>query len=95
MATETMSRQGVTSRAKLMALSCAEDSKQGKFSEAMSPVTRAGEYSDIVVVDADGRTVRRQCLARSAASASPPGVDGGVTAAQKEGHTRLACTEDR
>ncbi len=64
MATETMSRRCATSTAKLMALMCAEDSKLGKFREGLSPVTRTGDYSGVVVVDADGRIIPWQRVAR-------------------------------
>ena len=62
--TETMSRRGATSTAKLMALMCVADSKLGKFGEGRLPVTRTGDYSDVMVVDADGRLIPWQRVAR-------------------------------
>ena len=62
MGTEEMSRRGATSMAKLMALMCVEDSKLGKL--GLCPVTRTGDYSDVVVVDADGRIIPWQRVAR-------------------------------
>ena len=64
MVTETMSRRGATSTAKLMSLMCVADSKLGKFGEGRSPVTRTGDYSDVMVVDADGRLIPWQRVAR-------------------------------
>ena len=64
MATEAMSRRGATSTAKLMALMCVEDSKLGQFREGLCPVTRTGDYSDVVVVDADGRIIPWRRVAR-------------------------------
>ena len=64
MVTETMSRRGATSTANLMALMCVADSKLGKFGEGRSPVTRTGDYSDVMVVDADGRLIPWQRVAR-------------------------------
>ena len=64
MVTETMSRRGATSTANLMALTCVADSKLGKFGEGRSPVTRTGDYSDVMVVDADGRLIPWQRVAR-------------------------------
>ena len=64
MGTEEMSRRGATSTAKLMALMCVEDSKLGKIKEGLCPVTRTGDYSDVVVVDADGRIIPWQRVAR-------------------------------
>ena len=64
MVTETMSRRGATSTANMMALTCVADSKLGKFGEGRSPVTRTGDYSDVMVVDADGRLIPWQRVAR-------------------------------
>ena len=64
MVTETMSRRGAISTANLMALMCVADSKLGKFGEGGSPVTRTGEYSNVIVVDADGRAIPWQRVAR-------------------------------
>ena len=64
MVTETMSRRGATSTAKLTALMCVADSKLGKFGDGGLPVTRTGDYSDVMVVDADGRLIPWQRVAR-------------------------------
>lgn len=50
--------------AKMMGLMCVADSKLGKLTEGRSPVTRTGDYSDVVVVDADGRIIPWQRVAR-------------------------------
>ena len=54
--------------AKMMGLMCVVDSKLGEFKEGLCPVTRTGDYSDVVVVDADGRIVPWQRVARFDAS---------------------------
>ena len=64
MVTETMSRRGATRAAKLMALMCVADSKLGKHGEGRAPVTRTGDYSDVMVVDADGRLIPWPRVAR-------------------------------
>ena len=66
MATEAMARRGAASMAKMMGLMCVADSKLGEFKEGLCPVTRTGDYSD--VVDADGRIVPWQRVARLDAS---------------------------
>ena len=68
MATEEMARRGAASMAKMMGLMCVADSKLGEFKEGLCPVTRTGDYSDVVVVDADGRIVPWQRVARFDAS---------------------------
>ena len=68
MATEEMARRGAASMAKMIGLMCVADSKLGDFKEGLCPVTRTGDYSDVVVVDADGRTVPWQRVARFDAS---------------------------
>ncbi len=64
MVSETMARRGTASMAKMMGLMCVADSKLGKLTEGESPVTRTGDYSDVVVVDADGRIIPWQRAAR-------------------------------
>ena len=64
MVSETMARRGTASMAKMMGLMCVADSKLGKLTEGQSPVTRTGDYSDVVVVDADGRIIPWQRAAR-------------------------------
>ena len=64
MATERMARLGTASMAKSMGLMCVADSKLGEFGEGQRPVTRTGDYSDVVVVDADGRIIPWQRVAR-------------------------------
>ena len=64
MVSETMARRGTASMAKMMGLMCVADSKLGKFGEGQCPVTRTGDYSDVVVVDADGRIIPWQRAAR-------------------------------
>ena len=55
MVSETMALRGAGSTARMMGLLCVADSKLGEFGEGKCPVTRTGDYSDVVVVDADGR----------------------------------------
>ena len=64
MATERMARLGTADMAKMMGLMCVADSKLGEFGEGQRPVTRTGDYSDVVVVDADGRIIPWQRVAR-------------------------------
>ena len=64
MVSETMARRGTASMAKMMGLMCVADSKLGKFREGQCPVTRTGDYSDVVVVDGDGRIIPWQRAAR-------------------------------
>ncbi len=47
-----------------MGLLCVADSKLGEFGEGQRPVTRTGDYSDVVVVDADGRIIPWQRVPR-------------------------------
>ena len=61
---EARARRGATSTAKLMALLCVEQSKLEKFRQGLCPVTRTGDYSDVVVVDGDGRIIPWQRVAR-------------------------------
>ena len=64
MVSETMARRGTASMAKMMGLMCVADSTLGKLTEGQSPVTKTGDYSDVVVVDADGRIIPWQRAAR-------------------------------
>ena len=64
MATETMALRGTAGTAKTMGLMCVADSKLGEFGAGQRPVTRTGDYSDVVVVDADGRIIPWQRVAR-------------------------------
>ncbi|MDE0103317.1 MAG: hypothetical protein OXN89_13140 [Bryobacterales bacterium] len=64
MVSETMARRGTASMAKMMGLMCVADSKLGKLTEGQSPITRTGDYSDVVVVDADGQIIPWQRVAR-------------------------------
>ena len=64
MVTETMVRRGSASMAKSMGLMCFADSGLGKLTEGECPVTRTGDYSDVVVVDADGRIIPWRRVAR-------------------------------
>lgn len=64
MATETMALRGTAGTAKTMGLFCVADSKLGEFGAGQRPVTRTGDYSDVVVVDADGRIIPWQRVAR-------------------------------
>ena len=57
MATETMAGRGAASMAKSMGLMCVPDSRLGKLKDGQCPVTRTGDFSDVVVVDADGRII--------------------------------------
>ncbi len=50
--------------AKSMGLMCVADSQLGKLTEGQCPVTRTGDYSDVVVVDADGRIIPWRRVAR-------------------------------
>ena len=64
MVSETMARRGTASMAKMMGLMCVADSKLGKLTEGHSPITKSGDYSDVVVVDADGQIIPWQRAAR-------------------------------
>ena len=57
MVSETMALRGTGGTARMMGLLCVADSKLGEFGEGQRPVTRTGDYSDVVVVDADGRII--------------------------------------
>ena len=62
-ASERMARLGAANMAKMMELLRVADSKLGEFGEGERPVTKAGDYSDVVVVDAEGRIVPWQRVA--------------------------------
>ena len=64
MATERMARLGAANMAKMMGLLCVADSKLGELGEGEGPTTKAGDYSDVVVVDAEGRIIPWQRVAR-------------------------------
>ena len=64
MVSETMALRGAGGAARMIGLLCVADSKLGEFGEGLSPVTRTGDYSDVVVVDADGRIIPWQRVAR-------------------------------
>ncbi len=64
MVSETMARRGAARMAKMMGLMCVADSKLATLTEGQSPVTRTGDYSDVVVVDAEGRIIPWQRTAR-------------------------------
>ena len=64
MATETKPPRGAAGTARMMGLLCVADSKLGGFGEGQRPVTRTGDYSDVAVVDADGRIIPWQRVAR-------------------------------
>ena len=64
MATETKAPRGAAGMARMMGLLCVADSKLGEFGEGQRPVTRTGDYSDVAVVDADGRIIPWQRVAR-------------------------------
>ena len=63
MVSETMALRGTSSAARMMGLLCLADSKLGEFWEGQCPVTRTGNYSDVVVVDADDRIIPWQRMA--------------------------------
>ncbi|MCY4393724.1 MAG: hypothetical protein OXC10_01120, partial [Rhodospirillaceae bacterium] len=64
MATEMKAARGAAGMARMMGLLCVADSKLGEFGEGQRPVTRTGDYSDVAVVDADGRIIPWQRVAR-------------------------------
>ena len=65
MVRETMALRGTGGTARMMGLLCVADSKLGEFGEGLCPVTRTGDYSDVVVMDADGRIIPWQRVART------------------------------
>ena len=48
-------RRQAPALARILALICVRQSKLENLHRGLSPVTRTGDYSDVVVVDADGR----------------------------------------
>ena len=50
-------RQALAVLAKLMALTCVRNTKLEDIHAGIVPVSRIGDYSDVVVVDADGRHI--------------------------------------
>ena len=64
MVSETMARRGTAGTARMMGMLCVADSKLGEFGEGHRPVSRTGDYSDVEVVDADGRIIPWQRVAR-------------------------------
>ena len=64
MATERMARLGAANMATMMGLLCVTDSKLGELGEAERSASRAGDYSVVVVVDAEGRIIPWQRVAR-------------------------------
>ena len=54
MVSETMARRGATSMSKMIGHMCVADSKLRGLTEGQPPVTRTGDYSDVVVADAAG-----------------------------------------
>ena len=64
MVSETMVLRGAGGAARMIGLLCVADSKLGEFGEGQCPVTRTGDYSDVVVVDADSRIIPWQRVAR-------------------------------
>ena len=50
-------RREAPALARIMALMCVRQSHLEDIHEGVPPVTRSGDYSDVVVVDADGRRI--------------------------------------
>ena len=50
-------RKVLADLAKLMALTCVRNTKLEDIHAGIVPVSRTGDYSDVVVVDADGRRI--------------------------------------
>ena len=50
-------RRKVPAFARILALMCVRQSRLENLHRGLSPVTRTGDYSDVVVVDADGRRI--------------------------------------
>ena len=50
-------RRAFASLAKLMALTCVRNTKLEDIHAGTVPVTRTGDYSDVAVIDADGRRI--------------------------------------
>ena len=54
---DTKERRKVPAFARILALMCVRQSMLENLHRGLSPVTRTGDYSDVVVVDADGRRI--------------------------------------
>ena len=50
-------RRAFAGLAKLMALTCVRNTKLEDIHAGIVPVTRTGDYSDVAVIDADGRRI--------------------------------------
>ena len=50
-------RRGAPAFARILALMCVRQSRLENLHRGLSPITRTGDYSDVVVVDADGRRI--------------------------------------
>ena len=50
-------RRKVPAFARILALMCVRQSRLETLHRGLSPVTRTGDYSDVVVVDTDGRRI--------------------------------------
>ena len=50
-------RRKVPAFARILALMCVRQSRLENLHRGLSPITRTGDYSDVVVVDADGRRI--------------------------------------
>ena len=50
-------RRGAPAFARILALMCVRQSRLENLHRGLSPVTRTGDYSDVVVIDADGRRI--------------------------------------
>ena len=57
MVLEKKERREAPAYARIMALMCVSQSHLEDFHEGVPPITRTGDYSDVVVVDADGRRI--------------------------------------
>ena len=54
---DTQARRQAPSLARIMALMCVQNSQLAKLHQGQFPVTRTGDFSDVVVEDADGRHI--------------------------------------
>ena len=50
-------RRKVPAFARILALMCVRQSRLETLHRGLSPITRTGDYSDVVVVDAEGRRI--------------------------------------
>ena len=69
-------RRKVPAFARILALMCVRQSRLETLHRGLSPVTRTGDYSDVVVVDADGRRIPWPEVSRSAESTWTALADG-------------------